>query len=86
MEKFFLLLALLVLKTYNVESKRTSKGCECGHGFGHPWYATLYCKVKDSGELTALCNAVLVSPWHVITASTCIVNIGKFNMVFNSYL
>ena len=65
---------LLVSQTYQ---KDRGKGChKCGHGFGHPWYAKIYCHPKPKGDLEVLCNAVLVSPWHLLTASSCVVGGG----------
>ena len=45
---------------------------KCGHGAGHPWYSKLYCKTKADGEFRSLCNAVLISPWHVLTSTKCV--------------
>ena len=78
MAKFLFLLLAVFHLTAIALSTGIRKGCECGHGFGHPWHATLYCKAKDSEEMTAFCNGVLVSPWHLYTTRTCLKNVGEY--------
>ena len=65
---------LLIPVTYQ---KDRGKECQkCGHGFGHPWYAKLYCQRKPKGDVEAFCNAALVSPWIIITSSSCVGSLG----------
>ena len=52
--------------------KERGHQCKCGHGLGHPWHAKLYCNNTITGEMTSYCNAVLVSPWYVLTTRVAV--------------